>query len=262
METVKAKKEGKWSSGLPYNIFAHIVVPHIIEMIRLESELLFCHSCNVSALAESIGFSINMPDTDIETLRISGLIHDIGKIGVPDSVINKQDTLNPRESEIMRAHSIRGYEMIWDIFREKLCEGLKRLSRHNIEDCIICDNDDVFSPCTICNEFMEKIARVVRSHHELPDGGGYPDRLIGKQIPQVARVVAISDQLCALMEERPYRPAPFPKEVAIEKVLYEHDWGFTIRELQAIVDSLNKLDLKLFGDRTGSFYPREITEAD
>ena len=100
------------------------------------------------------------------------LLHDIGKIGIPDSILRKRGPLTPGERSVLETHTLLGEQMLG---------GVPLLSGGGI--------------------------RIVRSHHERWDGSGYPDRLAGLEIPLGARVFAIADALDAMTSDRPYRAA-------------------------------------------------------
>lgn len=127
------------------------------------------HSDNVAKysllLAEKIGFS----EGQIYKLRIGALLHDCGKIGIPDMIINKPSKLNEIEAEYIRKHPVLGYNIVKNI----------------VED------DDILS--------------CVRYHHERWNGSGYPDGLRGEEIPLYARIVCIADSFHAMVSDRPYR---------------------------------------------------------
>ena len=107
---------------------------------------------------------------DIETLRRGGLLHDIGKIGVPASILNKPGRLTSEEFESIRSHPVLGHRIL--------------------------------APIAAFHDALP----VVRSHHERMDGSGYPDGLPGEQIPYLARILAVADVYDALVSDRPYRP--------------------------------------------------------
>ena len=104
-----------------------------------------------------------------ETLHISGLLHDVGKIGVPDSILNKRGGLTKDEYEKVKEHSVTGAAILYPI-RE-----------------------------------LGNIAKEVRSHHERYDGQGYPDGLKGEDIPFIARIISVADTFDAITSDRPYR---------------------------------------------------------
>lgn len=114
-----------------------------------------------------------------ETLHIAGLLHDVGKIGVPDSILNKKSQLTNDEYEKVKEHSVTGAAILYPI-RE-----------------------------------LGDIAREVRAHHERFDGNGYPDGLKGEKIPFIARIIAVADTFDAITSDRPYRQKKMA-EIAIQ----------------------------------------------
>lgn len=121
------------------------------------------------AIAEAIGFS----EEDAETVELSAPLHDIGKIGIPDSILLKNGPLDEEEKTIMRKHPIIGYEILQN------------------------------SP----SKYLQMGGEIALAHHERFDGLGYPYQLKGNQIPISARIVAIADVLDALTTKRPYKEA-------------------------------------------------------
>jgi len=114
-----------------------------------------------------------------ETLHIAGLLHDVGKIGVPDSILNKRGGLTKEEYEKVKEHSVTGAAILYPI-RE-----------------------------------LGDIAREVRAHHERYDGQGYPDNLKGEDIPFIARVISVADTFDAITSDRPYRQKKM-SEIAVQ----------------------------------------------
>lgn len=98
------------------------------------------------------------------------LLHDVGKVAIPDAILHKADDLGPDERELMRRHPVIGYEIVRN------------------------------------TEFLAEAAQIVRHHHERWDGKGYPDGLAGERIPLAARIFAVVDALDAMTTDRPYRP--------------------------------------------------------
>jgi HD-GYP domain-containing protein (c-di-GMP phosphodiesterase class II) len=129
------------------------------------------HIERVGDLAADIGLHMGVPESEIEILRWGGRLHDVGKIGVPNSILRKPGRLTEREFATMKLHSVRG---------GRLAERSKLLAR---------------------------AAPIVRGHHERIDGSGYPDGLAGDGIPLGARIVAVADFWDALVFDRPYRAA-------------------------------------------------------
>ena len=117
----------------------------------------------------------------IEQLQIASLLHDIGKIGIPEAILNKQGPLNEEERKRMQQHPLVGLTILQHI--------------KELDECLL----------------------GVRHHHERFDGTGYPDRLKGNQIPLIASIIAVADAYDAMTSDRPYRQA-LSKEKAIEEI--------------------------------------------
>lgn len=129
------------------------------------------HSQRVAELSAAIARELRLPPDKIGKLKLAGLLHDIGKIGIQESVLNKPGRLTEAEFELVKRHPVIG----------------ERILRPIIE--------------------TEEILEVVRSHHERYNGNGYPDGLQKDEIPLGARILAISDAYEAMTSERPYRHA-------------------------------------------------------
>ncbi len=139
------------------------------------------HLQRVRVFAVAIAQELGLSENEIEALRAAALLHDIGKLAVPEHIINKPGKLTPEEFEKMKIHPIVGAEI------------LERVA------------------------FPYPVAPIVRSHHERWDGAGYPDGLKREEIPIGARVLAVVDCLDALASDRQYRNA-LPLDAAMEKV--------------------------------------------
>jgi putative nucleotidyltransferase with HDIG domain len=137
------------------------------------------HSWRVKEIAGDIGRAMRLGEADLEALEWGGLLHDVGKIGVPDNVLLKQERLNKEERMIMNAHPVLGSQII---------QPVTRLSRE---------------------------LPIIRHHHEWYNGSGYPDRLIGDEIPLLARVLHVADAFEAMTAQRPYRMTPLTAEQAL-----------------------------------------------
>jgi len=137
------------------------------------------HSQRVKDIAGDIGRVMRLGESDLEALEWGGLLHDVGKIGVRDAVLLKQDKLNKEERALMNAHPVLGAEIILPV---------TRLSRE---------------------------LPIIRHHHEWYNGSGYPDRLIGDEIPLLARILHVADAFEAMTAARPYRMTPLTAEQAL-----------------------------------------------
>lgn len=128
------------------------------------------HSSSVSRYAEALARAINLPAQEVERIKLGALLHDIGKIGIPEHILRKPTVLSDEEWEIMKQHPSIGA-------------------------------DKVLKP----NKALHDLIPIVKYHHEHLDGSGYPFGLKGEEIPQSARIVAIADAFHALISDRPYR---------------------------------------------------------
>jgi putative nucleotidyltransferase with HDIG domain len=140
------------------------------------------HSHRVKEIAVDIGRVMRVNDAELEALEWGGLLHDVGKIGVPDAVLLKQDRLNREERMIMNSHPVLGAQIIAPV--TKLAPELP----------------------------------IIRHHHEWYNGSGYPDRLIGDEIPKLARILHVADAFEAMTAARPYRMTPLTNEQALAEL--------------------------------------------
>ncbi len=134
------------------------------------------HSERVAMLSTAIGRELGLGARDLDRLHRGGLLHDIGKIGVPPEVLNKAGRLTPGELDKVRAHPALGAKILAPI------------------------------------QAYEDLLPLVLSHHELLDGSGYPDGLTGDRIPQLVRILTVADVFDALVSDRPYRGAWNPRK--------------------------------------------------
>ena len=138
----------------------------------------------VNAYAQALATELEWDPTQLEDLEFGAILHDVGKIGVPERILKKTGPLDPNEWEEMRMHTIYGAHMI---------EG---------------------------NPYLDAAVPMVLHHHERWDGGGYPHGLVGEAIPVGARLLAVADTFHAMTSDRPYRPTSTPEE-AFQEILAE-----------------------------------------
>ena len=129
----------------------------------------FEHSARVAAVSQELAEGMGLSTTDLVVLRRAGLLHDIGKIGVADAILAKKGPLNDEEWSAIRRHPVIGFEMLKDV------------------------------------PFLQPSLDPIRHHHERWDGEGYPDKLKGSSISQLARIVTVADAFDAMTSDRPYR---------------------------------------------------------
>lgn len=142
--------------------------------LKLKDEYTYQHSVDVAGLCVLIGRELNLSRVNMETLVVAALLHDVGKMLIPESVLNKPARLETNEETIMRKHSLYGYQI---------------LKRENVG---------------------ERIANIVLEHHEAMDGSGYPFAKKGEALDEFSRIVAVCDVYSALTTDRVYRKAMAP----------------------------------------------------
>ena len=140
------------------------------------------HSEHVSGIAIEIGQAMNLGETELEQLEWAGLLHDIGKIGIRDAVLLKPEKLTREERILMNEHPVKGEEILKDV------------------------------------DQLAAERPLIRHHHEWYNGSGYPDRLVGEEIPLLARVLHVADAFEAMTASRPYRPVPLTAAEAHEEL--------------------------------------------
>ena len=163
------------------------------------------HSTSVSRYAEALARAVNLPEHEVERIKIGALLHDVGKIGIPENVLKKPGKLTDEEWEIMKQHPTIGAEK-------------------------------VLAP----NEALRDLIPIVKYHHERLDGKGYPEQLKGNEIPLAARIVSVADAYHALVSDRPYRKGmPIEKACAILKEGAGIQWDADlVRQFISIAPSL------------------------
>jgi response regulator RpfG family c-di-GMP phosphodiesterase len=152
-------------------------VRSLVNSLHARDNYTASHSERVAALAVNMGEYLGLPDRMIRDIEVFGPLHDVGKIGIRDSVLMKSGPLSDEERLLCREHCVIGEQILRPL----------RPSRHALG--------------------------MVRNHHESWDGGGYPDGLAGEEIPQLARLLQAADCYDAMITDRPYQPAMSEQEV-------------------------------------------------
>jgi putative nucleotidyltransferase with HDIG domain len=153
----------------------------LAQAVELKDDYTGGHTMRVSKYAELLGRQVNLSRTDLRWIRFGTPLHDIGKIGIADSILCKPGPLTPDEFKVMQTHTVKGADILGTIAE------------------------------------LAPVIPIVRSHHERWDGKGYPDGLAGEAIPRLARIVAVADTFDAMTSDRPYRKG-MPPEVAFGEV--------------------------------------------
>ncbi len=138
------------------------------------------HSQRMADLSAQIGSAMNLPKGEIEALHWATILHDIGKIGVPDEILNKKGPLTKKEWVIMKEHPVTGAEIVAPV------------------------------------KYLSRVAPIIRSHHEKHDGTGYPYGLKGEEIPLGSRILAVVDAYTAIRDKRIYSDAHSHEEAVAE----------------------------------------------
>jgi PAS domain S-box-containing protein/putative nucleotidyltransferase with HDIG domain len=139
------------------------------------------HQERVAELATAIAEEMDLPQDQVESIRIAATVHDIGKINIPAEILSRPGRLSPIEFELIKSHSAVGYDLLKGI------------------------------------DFPWPVAQMVRQHHERLDGSGYPDGISGDEIMLEARIIAVADVMEAMVSHRPYR-AGLPLEQALGEI--------------------------------------------
>ncbi|MHB0914136.1 MAG: HD domain-containing phosphohydrolase [Thermoleophilia bacterium] len=140
------------------------------------------HSQRVTMICEIIAQAMKLDEEMSERIRMAGVLHDLGKIGVPETILNKVGKLSDEEFGIVKTHSVRGEKIIEPFIKDK---GIREIVRH---------------------------------HHERYSGGGYPDGISGEEIPVGARIMSVADAYDAMTSDRSYRKAMAPEDAEAELV--------------------------------------------
>jgi energy-coupling factor transport system substrate-specific component len=160
---IKQRQEYKETTGQIINVAA--------EMADFKNELMKGHSRRVAAYSKMVGQRLALEDHELETLYYAALLHDIGKAGIPDSIMNKAAPLTEDEYEIVKTHTVKGNNLIGNI--------------------------------TVLGD----IAFGAKYHHERIDGKGYPEGLSRDEIPLTARIICVCSAFDSMLSEQPYRKA-------------------------------------------------------
>lgn len=179
-------------------------VETLVRTIQAKDQYTAGHSTRVSRYSLMIADKLGMSTKDKHQLYLAAMLHDIGKIGVPDDLLNRPGKLSESEMERVRSHVQVGASMI-----EMLGE-------------------------------MHPIVPLIRHHHECWDGSGYPDGLRGEQIPLISRIIAVADMYDAMTSDRPYRKRR-SHQFAVEEILAASGTKIDARVAEAFLDVLKDL---------------------
>ena len=185
-------------------------IQSLAEALELKDPYTRGHSIRVSHYSTVIARAMGLEGEMLRQIELGGHVHDIGKIGVRETVLNKPDKLTPEEYQHIMTHPVLG----WRILAPLLGDTPHALN-------------------------------IVRSHHERFDGRGIPDGLLGEEIPLEARIAAAADALDAMTSDRPYRPSEMSLEMAVEEIMRNAGTQFDPDVVRALVSSAMSGDLEL-----------------
>ncbi len=164
------------------------ILGHLVKLAESSDPTMKGHTQRVSRASVAFGMRINLNSSELEAIRWGSMLHDIGKIFIPDSILHKTGMLDPEEFAVIKSHPKVGYNLCCDI------------------------------------PFLEPALPIIKHHHERMDGGGYPEGLNGEQIPLLTRIVSVVDVYDSLMMERAYRPG-FKSKEALDILMVESEKG-------------------------------------
>jgi PAS domain S-box-containing protein/putative nucleotidyltransferase with HDIG domain len=186
------------SSNLELSLAYDATIEGWSRALELRDEETEGHTLRVTEMTMKLAKALGFNEKDFAHIRHGALLHDIGKMGVPDKILLKPGPLDDEEWEVMKKHTVYAFEMLWPI------------------------------------TFLRPAIDIPHYHHEKWDGTGYPRGLKGENIPQAARIFAIADVYDALTSDRPYRKA-WSKEKAVEYILSQSGMHFQPEIVEAFV---------------------------
>ncbi len=149
----------------------HAIIDCLVAALEAKDAYTAGHSSKVAGMAHELAWRLGIRGKQLEEIHIAAHLHDIGKIGIPEQILNKKEVLLPHERRQVEEHPRVGYEILAQ------------------------------------SKYLLSIAKIVLHHHERWDGKGYPAGLQGERIPLGSRVIAVADTVDAMTSDRPYRQA-------------------------------------------------------
>ena len=192
-----------YESSHGFNFSNDIKTQFGFQGIHPKDEFLIKHSRRVSEMSVMLGKALGLNFLDLAEIKVAGMLHDVGKVYIPEDIILKPEKLTKENWDIIQTHTVLGYELL---------KGLKD---------------------------YETIAKYARYHHERVDGLGYPDGLKDSEIPFGAKLIAIVDAYEAMTEYRPYRDS-LSKEMAIEELRKHSGTQFDPKIVEIFIEKIIK----------------------
>ncbi len=219
-------RAGKSERDLRDRLLTPTLTSALANAIEAREEGMRGHCERLTVLAMRLGLAVGLAEEEIETIRLGALLHDIGKIGIPDRILLKPASLTPEEMELMRTHTIIG--------------------------------DNLLEPI----ELLAAVRPIVRSHHERWDGLGYPDGIVGEDIPLGARIMAVADAVEAMSARRVYRePLSEPQIVRELEQGRGTQWDAALVNLVLRLIETDAISFSADGLRISQVLPRRAAAA-
>ena len=165
-------------------VWAYESAQALLQALKIVDPVTYAHCCRVGEMSRKLARDAGLNEYEQKLAEFAGLFHDLGKMGIPQSIIAKPGKLDPQEISIMKNHSVMSEEIV------------KPLAIHS---------------------FFREILPGIRGHHERVDGTGYPDKKRGDEVPLIARVILVVDTYDAMSETRAYRKG-LPDSVVYEEL--------------------------------------------
>jgi len=188
------------------------VIQHLGAAVEWRDQETGLHLERMSRTCERVGLALGLSPAEAERLRNASVLHDVGKVGVPDAILQAPGRLSDEARDIMRRHTTIGGDIL----------------------------------AGSSSPVMRMAREIALTHHERWDGGGYPDGLAGDQIPLSGRICSVCDVLDALLSERPYKPA-WPLEDALAELRRGRGRRFDPAVVDALLEIVDDLDPALLG---------------
>jgi HD-GYP domain-containing protein (c-di-GMP phosphodiesterase class II) len=206
LRTFSEERKQRYAAALELNQAYRGTVMVLADVVEAEDDYTADHCRSVVELSAAVADELGLRYDEKQELEISALLHDVGKIAIPDEILNKPSKLTDEEFEVMKTHTIEGQAL------------LNRVGGR-----------------------LSRIGEIVRSCHERWDGKGYPDGLAGPDIPPAARIVFACDAYSAMTTDRPYRRA-LTKETALEELRGNAGTQFEPRVVAALAKVVSSWD--------------------
>ena len=200
------ERQERYAAALELNQAYRGTVMVLADVVEADDNYTAFHCRGVVELASAVGTQLGLRNDDLQELEMAALLHDVGKIAIPKEILNKPAKLTEAEFELMKTHTIEGQAL------------LDRIGGR-----------------------LARIGAIVRSCHERWDGRGYPDGLMGEEIPLAARIVFCCDAYSAMTTNRPYRSA-MSREEALAELWANSGGQFEPRVVEAVAKVVAEVD--------------------